>query len=416
MMFSSLFRASSTARCLSKAAFKSRNSSNFVVLGIETSFDDTGCAIVNSNGDILGEALRSQQAFHSLLGGCLPPIARDLHLECIESVIDEAFASAKLSLSDIDAVATTVKPGLAVSLQVGLDHGKRLSKQGQKPFIPIHHMEAHALTARMIQKDVELPFLVALISGCHSLIAVAHSVDKYSLLGTAMDSAPGESIDKLARRMQLRNRPELRNLSGGRAIELLAEKGDPTKFEFSMPIPGDQSCNFSWGGLRTSCQRYISDSEIKHDLDVDETIPEIDDLCASLQAAICKHLCSRLQRAMEYANRHNILPSGKTLVLSGGVACNGAVKKCVGMLCDEMEYRLVVPPPHLCTDNGVMIAWNGVERFQVGAGVIHNPEEIDAVAVEAKAQLGEDCRLAVVRESISVNQKNRIRVEKALLK
>lgn len=166
------------------------------VLGIETSCDDTGCAVVDSSGKILGEALNSQQQIHLNHGGIIPPIARDLHQQHIEHIVQDALRLASIQLSDVDAIATTVKPGLPLSLLVGMNYGKHLSCKSGKPLIPIHHMEAHALTIRMVQK-VDFPFLVLLISGGHCLLAVAQAVDKFLLLGQSLDDAPGEAFDKL---------------------------------------------------------------------------------------------------------------------------------------------------------------------------------------------------------------------------
>jgi len=168
-----------------------------VILGIETSCDDTGCAIVDTDRNILGECLKSQQQIHLDFGGIIPPVARDLHKENIDSVVTQAIQQAQIELNKIDAIAVTVKPGMSLSLLVGMNYAKKLSKQSLKPLIPIHHMEAHALTARLVDKDLKLPFLVLLISGGHCLLAVVKKVNKFILLGQSIDDAPGEAIDKV---------------------------------------------------------------------------------------------------------------------------------------------------------------------------------------------------------------------------
>ncbi|PNF43359.1 putative tRNA N6-adenosine threonylcarbamoyltransferase, mitochondrial [Cryptotermes secundus] len=369
-----------------------------IVLGIETSCDDTGCAIVDSNGKILGEALNSQQQIHLNHGGIIPPIARDLHKQHIEHVVHDALRIASIELSDVDAIATTVKPGLPLSLVVGMNYGKHLSRTSGKPLIPVHHMEAHALTIRMVQK-VDFPFLVLLISGGHCLLAVVQAVDKFLLLGQSLDDAPGEAFDKAARRLKLRNLPEFRTLSGGRAIELAASKStDPQAFEFPMVMAQYRDCNFSMAGIKNCVRRHILQQEKLHGVEGDELIPDVFNLCAGIQMAVTRHLCQRLQRGMEFVTLQNLLPrDNKTLVLSGGVACNTFIKRAMGLVCQHMGYSLAVPPPHLCTDNGIMIAWNGIERLCADIGITH---DLDSVDIDSKCPLGEDWTDKVAKASI----------------
>ncbi|VEN56742.1 unnamed protein product [Callosobruchus maculatus] len=179
------------------------SSNKTIILGIETSCDDTGCALLDTDGNLLGEALKSQHLIHLNNGGIIPPIAQDLHRKNIERVVKDAVDAANVQLEDISAIATTVKPGLPLSLTIGVRYGKYLCKKYHKPFIPIHHMEAHALTARMHNSTIEFPFLVLLISGGHCLLAVAEKVDRFLLLGESMDDAPGEAFDKVFPQMVL---------------------------------------------------------------------------------------------------------------------------------------------------------------------------------------------------------------------
>lgn len=216
-----------------------------IILGIETSCDDTGCAVLDTNGNILGEALKSQHLIHLNNGGIIPPIAQDLHRKNIESVVNKAVSLADISYENIDAIAVTVKPGLPLSLDIGTKYGKYLCRKFKKPFIPIHHMEAHALTARMFDRSIQFPFLVLLISGGHCLIAVAQHVNKFLLLGESIDDAPGEAFDKMARRMKLKNLTEYSQLNGGQAIELAASKADnPLQYKFTIPLLQYKNCNF----------------------------------------------------------------------------------------------------------------------------------------------------------------------------
>ncbi|KAK5646034.1 hypothetical protein RI129_004498 [Pyrocoelia pectoralis] len=340
------------------------NTKRSLILGIETSCDDTGCAIVDSEGNILGEALNSQHLIHLKHGGIIPPIAQDLHRRNIESVVTEALKTASLNVNDVDAVATTVKPGLPLSLTIGTKYGKHLCQLYNKPFIPIHHMEAHALTARMHDNTLKFPFLVLLISGGHCLLAVAQAVDRFLLMGQSCDDAPGEVFDKMARRLKLKDIPEYSKMSGGQAIEVAASKAtDPLQFHFTPTLLQYRDCNFSFAGNKNQFVRHIIAQERKYELSPDAVIPDVNNLCAGLQFVITRHLCHRVQRGMEYVALNGLIPPDhKTLVVSGGVACNNFVACGLQILCNELGYKLVRPPHKLCTDNGVMIAWNGIER------------------------------------------------------
>ncbi|XP_014479015.1 PREDICTED: probable tRNA N6-adenosine threonylcarbamoyltransferase, mitochondrial isoform X2 [Dinoponera quadriceps] len=362
-----------------------------IILGIETSCDDTGCGIVDTTGKVLGEAINSQNSIHLKCGGIIPTIANEIHRQNITTVCENALRAAGLRLRDIDAIATTTKPGLLNSLHVGNTFGKYLSRVGNKPYIPIHHMEAHALTVRMVQK-VDFPFLVLLISGGHSLLAIADSVDKFYLLGTTTDNAPGEVLDKIARRLKLVNIPEFSHMCGGQAIESAASKAtDPKKFELPSFMARRRNCQFSFAGMWSTVNQYIANQEKELQIDANKVIPDAYNLCASLQWSMAKQICSRTQRAMAFIDKKNLIPQEKrTLVISGGVACNDFFAKALEIVCSEMDFRFVRTPRRLCNDNGVMIAWNGAERWRTNAGVIRDRSEIEAVTIEKKVPLGEN--------------------------
>ncbi|XP_065163913.1 tRNA N6-adenosine threonylcarbamoyltransferase, mitochondrial [Atheta coriaria] len=343
------------------------------ILGIETSCDDTGCAIVDHEGTILGEALQSQEHIHLQHGGIIPPIAEEHHRKNIASVVERALG--KYSLNDIDAIAVTTQPGLPLSLQIGTKYAKHIARKHQKPLIPIHHMEAHALTIRM-RKEIQFPFLVLLISGGHCLLAVAKSVREFFLLGQSIDDAPGEAFDKLARRMKLRNLPEFSSMSGGQAMEVSASRAtDPLQHRMSAPMLQYKDCNFSFAGLKNVVQRKIMKEEKEFDLAPDEVIPNAYNLAAALQVTITRHLCHRVQRAMEFCKLHG-LATNNQLVVSGGVACNNFINRGLQIVCTELGYTLHRPEPKLCTDNGIMIAWNGVEKWQTNCDITTDYESI----------------------------------------
>ncbi|XP_034943273.1 putative uncharacterized protein DDB_G0286901 isoform X2 [Chelonus insularis] len=281
------------------------------ILGIETSCDDTGIAIVDGEGKILGEALNCQQNIHIKHGGIVPNIARDLHKDNIQNVYENALLSAQITLNDVDAIATTVKPGLPLSLLIGVNFGKKLSKMANKPFIPIHHMEAHALTARMTEK-IDFPFLTLLISGGNCLLALVENESKFYRIGVSLDDAPGEAFDKVARRLKIHNIPEYQNISSGQAIELAATKAtNPKQFTFPVVLPHSRCCNFSFAGLKTFAKLTIEQQEQKFNTAKNEIIPNYENFCAAFQWGIARHIAIRLKRAMIFCDIKNLIPHGK---------------------------------------------------------------------------------------------------------
>ncbi|KAK7066703.1 putative tRNA N6-adenosine threonylcarbamoyltransferase, mitochondrial [Halocaridina rubra] len=378
-----------------------------IILGIETSCDDTGAAVVDETGQVLGEALHSQHKVHLLHGGIIPPIANRLHEEHIVEVVESALASSGVSLADVDAIATTVKPGLPLSLCVGKNYGKKLALDAGKPFIPIHHMEAHALTIRMVEK-VEFPFLVLLISGGHALLVLAKSLDEWKIIGQTIDDAPGEAFDKAARRLKLRNIPECSSMSGGQAVEYLSREGDPRAFDYPTPMWKYRDCSFSFSGLKHTLYKNIEKLEVEYAIEGGRVLPNIRDVCASYQYALTKHIVRQTQKAMIYISTRELLPEENySLVVSGGVACNQYIKTALRVLCHKMGYTLFCPPPKLCTDNGIMIAWNGIERWKAKTGVLYSKKDIEAVDIQGKSPIGEDLTDDV--RSLGIKVKNWIK-------
>ncbi|XP_023215710.1 probable tRNA N6-adenosine threonylcarbamoyltransferase, mitochondrial isoform X1 [Centruroides sculpturatus] len=371
------------------------------VLGIETSCDDTGAAIVDEFGNIISDVLRSQQQFHLDNGGVIPRLAKSLHQDQIEYVITNTLKKSGMSLQDISAIATTVKPGLLHSLLVGFNYSKILVNESEKPFIPIHHMEAHALVVRMTEL-IQFPFLVLLASGGHCQIAVVKEVDKFLLLGKNLDNPPGEALDKIARRLKLKNLPECSSMCGGRAIEYLSESGNPNAYNFTLPLYKFRSCDFSFSGLKVQALRAIIKEEEENNVFADGLIPNISDFCASILHAFTKHLVRQVQRAMIFCEKKNLIPEDKrTLVFSGGVACNAYIRAALNKLCGHSGWQFSCPPPKLCNDNGIMIAWNGMERLKAGIGIT---KSIDEVNVISKCPLGKDISKEVIDENIKIKR------------
>ncbi|XP_066541909.1 tRNA N6-adenosine threonylcarbamoyltransferase, mitochondrial isoform X2 [Hoplias malabaricus] len=370
-----------------------------LVLGIESSCDETGAAVLDETGKILGEALHSQKEVHLKTGGIIPAVAQHLHKENISRVVQEALDRSGVAPSELSAVATTVKPGLALSLGIGLQFSLSFVRLHKTPFIPIHHMEAHALTVRMLQ-PLEFPFLVLLVSGGHSLLALAKGIDDFLLLGQTLDEAPGDTLDKVARRLSLIKHPKCSSLSGGQAIELLAQSGDRLKLQFRTPMGQHYDCNFSFAGLRNQVTGAINKKEKEEGIQQGQLLSCVGDIAAATQHTVASHIVKRTHRAILFCKAKGLLPQNNpTLVVSGGVVSNEYIRQMLRLLTDATGLQLLCPPSQLCTDNGVMIAWNGVERLKEGKGILSYDQEVQ---YEPKAPLGRDISTEVRDAAIKV--------------
>eukprot|EP00191_Tetraselmis_sp_GSL018_P008535 CAMPEP_0177594820 /NCGR_PEP_ID=MMETSP0419_2-20121207/9994_1 /TAXON_ID=582737 /ORGANISM="Tetraselmis sp., Strain GSL018" /LENGTH=435 /DNA_ID=CAMNT_0019086173 /DNA_START=88 /DNA_END=1395 /DNA_ORIENTATION=- len=336
----------------------SGGSSSDLVLGIESSCDDTGAAVVNSSGRILGEALATQAEIHAPWGGVVPKLAQEAHERAIDGVVQRALEDAGVSPSDLSAVAVTIGPGLSLCLKVGVLKARQVAHEAQLPIIPVHHMEAHALVARCCAgpSGAAFPFLCLLVSGGHNLLVVVRGIGDYLQLGSTLDDSIGEAYDKVARLLGLELQP-----SGGAALELFAREGDPRKFRFPVPLRKRQNCDFSYAGLKTSV-RIAIEKEVGEPSA--ENRQARADIAASFQQTAIRHLAERAQRGAAWAIES--YPQIRTFVVAGGVASNSEVRAALQAVAAEAGLELVCPPPRLCTDNGVMVAWAGIERLALG--------------------------------------------------
>lgn len=324
------------------------------VLGIETTCDETAAAVVSDRlggqgGEILSNEVFSQIAQHAAYGGVVPEIAARAHIDVLDRLIVRALANAKLELKDVDAIAAAAGPGLIGGVLVGLTAAKGLALAAGKPFIAVNHLEAHALTARLTD-FLEFPYLALLISGGHTQLVAVRGVGDYRRLGSTVDDAAGEAFDKVAKMMGL-------PYPGGPHIETIAQQGDPHRFDFPRPMLGRGGADFSLSGLKTAVRQEI--------LKIG-TLSEQDqkDLAASFQAAIVDVIVDRVRGGVRMFSEGEGRPSG--LVIGGGVAANGAIRRALTRLCAESGLRFVSPPGHLCSDNGAIIAWAGLERLKRG--------------------------------------------------
>lgn len=334
-------------------------------------------------------------------GGIIPPIAQDLHRKNIERVVADCLATSNLTVSDLDAIAVTNRPGLTLSLLVGLRYAKHLARSHSKPLIPIHHMEAHATMAR-ISQPVKYPFLCLLASGGHCLLTFVRGPNDFLLLGESLDDAPGEAFDKVSRRLKLRNIPHFEWVSGGQAIEMAAREAiDPDRFEFPLPLARQRNCQFSFAGLKNTARRHIDQSEQVNGLGPDAVIPHYQDFCASFLRSCTRHICHRTQRAMEYCEQQGLFAEGdeKAIVFSGGVACNDFIFGAVRELAGELGFVARRPERRHCTDNGLMIAWNGVEQWLANEGQI-KAMDMDEIESFPRCPLGRNVTKELEEASI----------------
>ncbi|KGN56611.1 probable tRNA N6-adenosine threonylcarbamoyltransferase, mitochondrial [Cucumis sativus] len=336
---------------------------DLIVLGIETSCDDTAAAIVKGNGEILSQVIASQAELLARYGGVAPKMAEEAHAQVIDKVVQETMEKANLTERDLSAVAVTIGPGLSLCLRVGVQKARKIAGSSSLPIVGVHHMEAHALVARLVERELQFPFMALLISGGHNLLVLAQDLGQYIQLGTTIDDAIGEAYDKTAKWLGL----DLRK-SGGPAIEELAREGDPKSIKFSTPMKQHKDCNFSYAGLKTQVRLAIESRNIDTKIPLssasiqDRSVRA--DIAASFQRVAVLHLEDKCERAIEWALK--IEPSIRHLVVSGGVASNKYVRAQLMAVVRKKGLQLVCPPPSLCTDNGVMVAWTGLEHFRIG--------------------------------------------------
>ena len=324
------------------------------VLGIETSCDETAAAIVarlgNGHGEILSNVVRSQLDLHAAYGGVVPEIAARAHVELLDAAILQALAEAKLGVDGVDAVAATAGPGLVGGLIVGVTMAKSIALARGVPFIAVNHLEAHALTAGLTD-GLSFPYLLLLVSGGHTQLLIVKDVGDYERMGTTLDDALGEAFDKAAKLLGL-------GYPGGPEVEKHAARGRAS-IKLPRPMLGRPEPHFSLAGLKTALRHEA----MAHAPLSDETIA---DLCASFQEAVADIVSDRTARAIAIYEKRLGADAQRVLVVAGGVAANQRLKAALEKTAGDHGFRLIVPPPALCTDNAAMIAWAGAERLARG--------------------------------------------------
>ena len=333
--------------------------SAFIVLGIETSCDETAASVVRRDaggrGSILSNVVLSQIEEHAAFGGVVPEIAARAHVEALDGVIRAAMAEAGTVWDDLAGVAVTAGPGLIGGLLVGLMSARAISAARRLPLLPLNHLEGHALTATLTDAT-PFPYLLLLVSGGHSQLVAVEGVGSYRRLGSTIDDALGEAFDKTAKLLGL-------PYPGGPNVERTALAGNPGRFSLPRPLKGAAGCDFSFSGLKTALR-------LEAEAAAPLTDEDVADLCAGFQAAVSDVVEDRTRRAIELFEIE-IGPRPSALVVAGGVAANQAIRARLERLCLEAGVPFVAPPLALCTDNGAMIAWAGAERL--AAGLLPDP-------------------------------------------
>ena len=314
-----------------------------IVLGIESSCDETAAALVRSDRTILAQRIASQDEAHAPYGGVVPEIAARAHAERLAPLIAATLADAGMELADVDAVATTAGPGLIGGVMVGLVTAKALAMAGDKPLLAVNHLEGHALSPRLADGELAFPYLLLLASGGHCQLLLVEGVGQYRRLATTIDDALGEAFDKTAKILGL-------GYPGGPAVERLAAAGDARSVPLPRPLLGTSEPHFSFAGLKSAVLR-AKQAGVHADAD----------LAASFQQAAIDCVIDRTGRAIGAAGPIS------ALVVAGGVAANQAMRAALEALAGKHGLRFVAPPLALCTDNAAMIAWAGLERLATGA-------------------------------------------------
>ena len=322
-----------------------------LILGIESSCDETAASIISENdlGNpvVLSNIVSSQVDVHKEFGGVVPELAARSHIEKIDWIVKKAIDDSGVNIKDLDAVASTAGPGLIVCLSIGLSFGKAFAASLNKPFIAVNHLEGHALSPKLNSK-LNYPYLLLLISGGHSQYLSVRNLGHYKRLGTTIDDAIGEAFDKTAKLLGI-------EFPGGPQIEILARRGDPNKYDLPKPIINKGGCNLSFAGLKTAILKIAK--KIRTD-------QEKFDLAASFQKTVVEILYKKTKIAFTEFEKQ-VKPKEKKFVVAGGVAANKAIRNMLIKLCEEKNYEHIFPTIELCGDNAAMIAMVGLEKFKL---------------------------------------------------
>jgi N6-L-threonylcarbamoyladenine synthase len=323
-----------------------------LILGIETSCDETAAALVVDGTSVISNVIHSQIATHQRFGGVVPELASREHLDKIEEVVNAALTQANTKPADLDGIAVTQGPGLIGSLLVGINYAKGIAFAARKPFVGVNHIEGHVYSVAFEFPPPEFPALALIVSGGHTNLFLLPEAEKYKLIGRTRDDAAGEAFDKVSKLIGL-------GYPGGPVIDRLARQGNKRAIIFPLAEIKDNRLDFSFSGLKTAVLRYVREQQIEPVNAADEASPQVFDLCASFQNAVVRALVRSVRKAAE-------LYQPKTLLLAGGVACNSELRATIKQLADELKIPAYIPSPIYTTDNAAMIAAAGFPKLQRG--------------------------------------------------
>ncbi|MCQ2571528.1 MAG: tRNA (adenosine(37)-N6)-threonylcarbamoyltransferase complex transferase subunit TsaD [Alphaproteobacteria bacterium] len=343
------------------------NEKTVLCLGIESSCDETSAAIVDSDRNILAHIIYSQIPEHQKYGGVVPELAARAHILAVDEVIRLTLERAGKSIDDIDVIAATAGPGLIGGVLIGWMSATGIANAKNKPLVAVNHLEGHALVPRLCAAsasdsatniNVEFPYLLMLASGGHCQILLVHNVGKYELIGQTLDDSAGEAFDKVAKMLGL-------GYPGGPIVDKRAQLGNVKRFHFPRPLCDKPGCDFSFSGIKTAARMLLDKTP---QTDINEEF--INDFCASFQQSVVDCITNRLTNALKDVRVRKAAP--KTMVVAGGVAKNSAIRSAMEELAKQSNMLFAAPPMNLCTDNGAMIAWAGIENYRVG-NIVHEP-------------------------------------------
>ena len=343
------------------------NEKPVLCLGIESSCDETSAAIVDSDRNILAHIIYSQIPEHQKYGGVVPELAARAHILAVDEVIRLTLERAGKTIADIDVIAATAGPGLIGGVLIGWMSATGIANAKNKPLVAVNHLEGHALVPRLCAAsasdsatniNVEFPYLLMLASGGHCQILLVHNVGKYELIGQTLDDSAGEAFDKVAKMLGL-------GYPGGPIVDKRAQLGNAKRFHFPRPLCDKPGCDFSFSGIKTAARMLLDKTPQS---DINEEF--INDFCASFQQSVVDCITNRLTNALKDVRVRKAAP--KTMVVAGGVAKNSAIRAAMEELAKQSNMLFAAPPMNLCTDNGAMIAWAGIENYRVG-NIVHEP-------------------------------------------
>ncbi len=329
-------------------------------LGIESSCDETSAALVDSNRNILSHIIYSQIPEHQKYGGVVPELAARAHILAIDTVIKQTLERAGKTIDDVDVVAATAGPGLIGGVLIGWMAATGIAQATGKPLVAVNHLEGHALVPRLHAAaandtdgaaSVDFPYLLMLASGGHCQILLVRGVGQYEMIGQTLDDSAGEAFDKVAKMLGL-------GYPGGPIVDARAKLGNSTAFKFPRPLCDKVGCDFSFSGIKTAARTFLDKNPAPHAEEF------INDFCASFQAAVVDCIINRLRNAFADVRVRDAAP--QSLVVAGGVAKNSAIRSAMERLAAEKKVVFAAPPMNLCTDNGAMIAWAGIENYRTG--------------------------------------------------